>query len=142
MLSTFLIAMTMAASQPGVASPSQTAQELSAPPTTVKKAQSCFCPSQIEADLVTMNGLVVGAEVTLAPDRLSTNERQATIFDIASADQSGINGRTKIWHVTSAAKCGVTFDYGKTYRVVARLTETGEYETDRCLMAPRKPRDQ
>jgi hypothetical protein len=71
--------------------------------------------------------------VTLAPDRISINDRQATIMDVAKSSED-VKGRTRIWHTTSEKSCGVTFDYGRTYEIAVRTTEDGEFETDQCLM--------
>ncbi len=75
---------------------------------------------------------MVDAEVTLSADGLSPADRQATIFNVTSSS-TDIEGRTRIWHATKPSQCGVTFDYGKKYSVVARETAEG-FETDACLM--------
>lgn len=96
------------------------------------RAVGCRCPAQVEADAIRLEGLVVDAEVTLAPDGLSINDRMATVFMIKAGGK--ISGRTKIWHFSNPDQCGVTFDYGARYKLVVRQTEEGDLETDQCLM--------
>ena len=118
--------------------------ELTEPPQLRKPASpQCVCAveeaDERDADYITLEGLVVDAEVTLAPDRRSTNARQATIFDVARASEQGVRGRTRVWHTTVIEQCGVAFDYGRRYTVAARRTETGGLETDECLMRSLSP---
>jgi hypothetical protein len=97
----------------------------------------CRCADQTEAALIILEGITVDAEVTLSADGLSPADRQATIFNITSSS-AGIKGRTKIRHATSEKNCGVTFDYGRKYKIAARETEDG-LETDQCLMRRARP---
>lgn len=114
--------------------------DLTAPPQLRRPpTPECTCAEETQADYVTLEGLVVDAEVTLAPNGRSTNERQTTIFDVARASDSGVKGRTRVWHTTVAEDCGVAFDYGRRYTVAARRTETGDLETDECLMRSLAP---
>ena len=114
--------------------------ELTEPPQLRKPASpQCVCAVEGDTDNITLEGLVVDAEVTLAPDRRSTNARQATIFDVARASEQGVRGRTRVWHTTVIEQCGVAFDYGRRYTVAARRTETGDLETDECLMRSLSP---
>ncbi|VAW04576.1 hypothetical protein MNBD_ALPHA05-537 [hydrothermal vent metagenome] len=107
---------------------------LTAPPVLRKvPVNTCTCTDAREPGIIILEGLIVDAEVTLAPDRISINDRQATIMDVAKSSD-GVKGRTRIWHTTSEKSCGVTFDYGRTYEVAVRTTEDGEFETDQCLM--------
>ncbi len=107
---------------------------LSAPPVLRKvPANTCTCADVREPGIIILQGLIVDAEVTLAPDRLSINDRQATIMEVAKST-GGVKGRTRIWHTTSEKTCGVTFDYGRTYKVAVRRAEDGKFETDQCLM--------
>lgn len=107
---------------------------LTAPPVLRKvPVNTCTCTGAREPGIIILEGLIVDAEVTLAPDRISINDRQATIMDVAKSSD-GVKGRTRIWHTTSEKSCGVTFDYGRTYEVAVRTTEDGEFETDQCLM--------
>ncbi len=107
---------------------------LTAPPVLRKvPVNTCTCADAREPGIIILEGLIVDAEVTLAPDRISINDRQATIMDVAKSSD-GVKGRTRIWHTTSEKSCGVTFDYGRTYEVAVRTTEDGEFETDQCLM--------
>lgn len=96
----------------------------------------CGCAKAAAPDMI-LEGLVVDAEVTLAPGGRSPNERQATIFNVLKATgedlTKAIDGRTRIFHNTTPGACGVTFDYGKRYSVAVRKTETGALETDLCL---------
>ena len=102
-------------------------------PPTIRKAPSCTCTGKEKPD-VTFNGYVIDAEVILGADQRSVEDRMATIFDVKYSDDSTISGRTRLWHDVSEENCGVTFDYGKKYSVMARWGENGELETDSCLM--------
>ncbi len=107
---------------------------LTAPPVLRKvPATTCTCSAAREPGIIILEGLIVDAEVTLAPDRISINDRQATIMEVVKSTED-IKGRTRIWHTTSEKSCGVTFDYGRTYEIAVRTTEDGEFETDQCLM--------
>ena len=97
----------------------------------------CRCPDSDEAALAIIEGIVIDAEVTLSADGLSPADRQATIFDVTTKTND-IKGRTKIWHQTKIAQCGVNFDYGKKYQIVVRQTDQG-LETDECLMRRVRP---
>lgn len=94
----------------------------------------CHCPDAMEPGLVYLEGLVVDAELTVAPDGRTPNDRQATVFDIKPGNAVGVSGRTRIFHSNNTNKCGVVFDYGKQYELVVRKTGDGQYETDKCLM--------
>lgn len=102
-------------------------------PPTIRKPPACTCTGKERPD-VTFSGYVIDAKVTLGADRRSIEDRMATIFDVKYSDDSTISGRTPVWHDVSAENCGITFDYGKKYSVMARWGENGELETDRCLM--------
>lgn len=93
----------------------------------------CTCPDTPEKPFAIVEGFVVDAEVSLAANGRSVNERQATIFDVKNASRIE-NGRTRIWHSSNTKKCGVTFDYGKKYKVALRKSKSGQLETDKCLM--------
>ncbi len=112
----------------------QDAGDLAAPPIEIRRAPECTCPDEIDQDLLILRGLVVDAEITLAPDGRSPNERQATIFDIKPNNDFDIEGRTRIWHSTNESQCGLSFDYGLQYSLIVRRTEEGAIETDACLM--------
>jgi hypothetical protein len=120
----------------------QSVDFLSKPPIQIRKAPSCQCPETPEDGVLIIEGLVVDAEVTLAPGGLSVNDRQATIFNILTASEDGLKGRTKIWHSSNLAQCGVTFNYGAKYKLIVRRlkdddedsAKQGVLETDACLM--------
>ncbi len=95
---------------------------------------SCVCPASIEQAEVSFSGYVIDAEVILGSDRRSVEDHMATIFDVKWSSNGDIKGRTRLWHTTSPASCGVSFDYGKKYSVAARWSEEGDLETDACLM--------
>ncbi len=115
-----IIWLTLAA-QPGA--------ELTAPPDfTRAQAIICSCASAPAPETV-LEGLVVDAELTLRPDGLRANDRQATVFETANAKD-----RFKVFHSTSQSACGVAFDYGKKYAIPVRTSDDGAYETDFCLM--------
>ena len=103
-------------------------------PPELREAPQCVCPATREYPDVTFTGYVVDAEVRLGSDRRSIEDRMATIFDVKFSNDDGVEGRTRLWHTTSEAACGVNFDYGKKYSIAARWSEDGDLETDRCLM--------
>ena len=130
-----LAAMTVAQAQAPAPDPVDT---LAAPPKLNRtKAILCSC-EKTQPPQFMLQGLVVDAEMTLAPDGRNPADRQATIFNIFTATENGeradLGRRLKIFHLTNKARCGVRFDYGKEYMVYARKTEEGAYETDYCLM--------
>ena len=116
----------------------QDAGDLTSPPISIRKGPECTCPEEAGQEVLRLRGLVVDAEITLAPDGRSPNERQATIFDIKPNNQGDIEGRTRIWHSTKKSSCGLTFDYGLQYSLIVRRTEEDALETDACLMATKK----
>jgi hypothetical protein len=122
-----MFAALAAAAQTGAAA--NNTDNLTAPPDLSRERLIlCGCASEPPAETV-LNGLVVDAELTLGPDRRSTNDRQATVFE-----KRGSGERFKVFHNTSRSGCGVTFDYGKNYSVPARKTEDGVFETNFCLV--------
>lgn len=111
--------------------------DLTAPPKVYGQGSTepqCICTDETPTEFIKLKGLVVDAEVTLASNGRSTNDRQATIFDVAHSSNDGVKGRTKVWHSTLVGQCGVSFDYGRRYTLAARKNETGELETNECLM--------
>lgn len=104
-----------------------------APPPVIGEISQCNCAARASAD-VTISGYVIDAEVTLGADRLSVEDRMATIFDVSSSSDPKFSGRTRVWHNVDRDYCGVTFNYGKKYSVPARYDDNGELETDSCLM--------
>lgn len=98
----------------------------------------CGCAAATPAETL-LEGVVVDAELTLSPDGRTANQRQATIFTILNALDVAAGARVKIFH-DAQAQCGVTFDYGKRYRIRARPIEDGAFETDYCLMNDLAPR--
>ena len=118
------------------------AGDLGAPPITIRKEKSCECPTEIESGLIIIEGLVVDAEVTLAPDRLSVNDRQKTVFNVKASGDHDLKGRVNVWHSSNEKECGVTFDYGQSYKVVLRTLEDGAVETDQCLMKSVQEKDE
>lgn len=113
-------------------------RDLAAPPRPDRSREIlCSCKGAAPAQLL-LKGLVIDAEVTLGPDGRSANDRQATFFNVLSsregAARAKVSGRTKVYHNSGAARCGVQFDYGKSYSVPVRKNEAGNFETDFCLM--------
>ncbi len=96
----------------------------------------CACPDVSGAEQVTFTGYASDAELTLGEDGRSALPRQATIFRILKGPKD-LASPVKIWHVTKPEKCGLSFDYGKRYTVVA-VKRDDELETNWCLMG--KPR--
>jgi len=110
------------------------ADYLSKPEITIRKGSICQCPDEVEDGVLILIGLVVDAEITLAADGISVNDRQASIFNINPSSTNDYKGRTKIWHSSNKAQCGMTFNYGAKYTLTVRKTEDGALETDACLM--------
>lgn len=139
-----LIAAAMASqSEPAVnigedVPPPDIVKDLAAPPVFEReKPVDCGCEEAAPA-LAYLEGFVVDAELTLGADGRSINDRQATIFDVLQGQDivaMNVRGRTKIFHSANRKQCGVTFDYGKKYRVPVRKTEDGKFETDLCLVS-------
>ena len=84
----------------------QTTDPYIAPP-AIRKPSSCTCNGRGKVDVV-IKGFVVDAEVILAADRRSVEDRMATIFDVEYSTGGDFKGRTRIWHHVSAENCGVT----------------------------------
>jgi hypothetical protein len=99
-----------------------------------KERSKCVCPAATDKGVVSLSGYVVDAKIIPGSDLRSYEDRMATIFDVDSSSDSSITGRTAVWHNISENACGVSFDYGKKYRVAARWNGDGELETDQCLM--------
>lgn len=98
----------------------------------------CSCKAVDESSIVRFTGTASDAEMTLGPDGLSANARQATIFRVLKGESADAPNPAKVFHVTDPAKCGVSFDYGKRYDVIA-VKKDGALETNWCLMGkPRK----
>ncbi len=76
--------------------------------------------------------------MTLGPDGRTPEARQATIFRVMKGKSADVPDPAKVWHVTNPAKCGVKFDYGKRYTVVAVKKQNGDLETSHCVM-PKSP---
>lgn len=111
-------------------------QEAQATAPTIRRLpnlKKCRCPEEVESDFLIIEGLVVDARVSLAPDGRSANDRQVTFFNVVR-EINEIEGRIPVWHSTDPAQCGVTFDYGKKYKVPVRKTIDDALETDQCLM--------
>lgn len=98
----------------------------------------CSCAAVDENSIVRFTGTASDAEMTLGPDGLSANARQATIFRVVKGESDATPNPAKVWHVTNPAKCGISFDYGKRYEVIA-VKKDGALETNWCVMGkPRK----
>ncbi len=123
----------------------QNPNDLGAPPIQIRRSPTCKCAEEVETGTLLLDGFVVDAEVTLAPDGLSMSDRQATIFNISRSDDHEFKGRTKIWHSTRKSQCGMNFNYGSKYKLVVRKLENdpdddkknGGIETDQCLQKQR-----
>ncbi len=94
----------------------------------------CSCAAAADRETVTFTGYATDAEVTLAEDGRSTEARQATIFRVTKGRSGDIPERTRLFHMTDPAKCGVKFDYGKRYDIVAVKRKDGALETSWCEM--------
>lgn len=103
-------------------------------PTTIDPYALCSCASADKSNLVSFTAIASDAEVALAEDGRSAKPRQATIFKVVKGAGDDVPERAKVFHLTDPAKCGVRFDYGKRYEIVAAKKENGELETSYCLM--------
>ncbi len=98
----------------------------------------CSCKPVDEKSTVRFTGYASDAEITLSDDPQKANPRQATIFRVSKGLSADVADMTKVWHVTDPAKCGIRFDYGKRYDIIA-VKKSGALETDWCVMGkPRK----
>lgn len=95
----------------------------------------CVCEATGEAEVVRFRGAAVDAIVAVGPDGRTPQDRQATLFTLMRPVK-GLAAPVKVWHLKNPHKCGVTFDYGKLYDVVA-VKSGEELETSYCLM-PKK----
>ena len=102
--------------------------------TEAKRECTCTQPAADNTDEIIVHGLVTGARLFLAPDGLKPADRQATIFSVSkSLPRKVVNtSEQPIYHNTNTTKCGITFDYGRTYKIAVRKNEKGELETDFC----------
>lgn len=96
----------------------------------------CSCVKKIEGDKVEFTGIASDAQMLLGEDGRSAVARQATIFRVLKSPSADIGETAKVWHVTAPEKCGVKFDYGKRYDVIAVKKPDGELETSYCVMSP------
>jgi hypothetical protein len=92
----------------------------------------CVCEEVDPASLVSFTGIVSDAQVLLGEDGRSPAEKQATIFRVVKTLKGDVSSPAKIWHLTAPEKCGVTFDYGKRYTVVA-MQSGDTLETSWCI---------
>lgn len=100
----------------------------------------CSCANAEKGATVAFTGIASDAQVILGEDGRSAEARQATIFRVLRGKSADVPDLAKVWHVTNPAKCGVKFDYGKRYDVVALKKANGELETSYCVM-PRPEAD-
>ena len=106
---------------------------------SVRNAPACVCDDEELTDITYIDGLVIDAKVLLGKDNRTVEGRMATIFKVRT---SGKNYSTQtIWHTQKKAECGVTFDYGKYYKIPVRETEDGMLNTDQCLIDKAKKLD-
>lgn len=94
----------------------------------------CTCPPVDKESLVSFTGVASDAQMILGEDGRSAEPRQATIFRVLKGKSADVPDPAKVWHVANPAKCGVKFDYGKRYAIVAEKKSNGELETSYCVM--------
>ena len=92
----------------------------------------CRCSDEPEEGLISVTGVVKDARLTLAPGGKSVIDRQETIFQLIRASEDGLDAEVAIAHPIKPENCGVMFDYGRQYTVMARTVD-GELETDWCI---------
>lgn len=100
----------------------------------------CVCRKDPPPPDVVFRGVAVDAELRASEDGREVAARQATVFRVLKTIKGETSAPMKVWHVSDPGKCGVTFAYGQTYVVEARL-KNGVAETDLCLMPALKPKD-
>lgn len=98
----------------------------------------CSCAGVDKSQLISFTGIASDAQMTLKADGRSAEPRQATIFRVLNGANADLPDPAKVWHVTDPAKCGVRFDYGKRYDIVAQRKENGDLETSYCVMPKAK----
>ena len=104
------------------------------PTRTIDPYALCSCARAEEGTRVEFTGVASDAQMTLGADGRSAEPRQATIFKVLRGKSADVSDPAKVWHVTDPAKCGVKFDYGKRYDVVALKKPNGDLETSYCVM--------
>ncbi|MEO1013937.1 MAG: hypothetical protein AAFX08_01995 [Pseudomonadota bacterium] len=92
----------------------------------------CVCADGEPSGVIEIDGLVQDAELRLGPDGRSVLPEQATIFQIISSTDEAVSGQAKVHHPTRPSECGLTFDYGKRYKVRA-LREGDRLVSNYCL---------
>lgn len=105
------------------------------PPLSRTPPDLCTCPQEAPAadSIIVFTGVAFDAVVTLDESGLNPAPRQATIFRVLKVEQGDKTKEAKVWHNADLKKCGVSFDYGKVYRIRATKKDDA-FETDRCLM--------
>lgn len=107
---------------------------------TIDPYALCSCKPFDETATVAFTGIASDAEMTLGSDGRSAEARQATIFRVLKGAGADVPELAKVYHLTDPAKCGVKFDYGKRYSVVAIKKADGSLETNWCVLG--KPREE
>ncbi len=96
----------------------------------------CVCSAQSET--ISFSGIAIDAEFSASPDGRSIVGAQTTIFEVTRSPAHSRGARLKVAHPTLPAPCGVSFNYGARYDVVAR-TSGDALETDYCLIPQPAP---
>ncbi len=104
------------------------------PNRTIDPYALCSCKNVDTSSTIAFTGIASDAVMTLAPDGRSAEARQATVFRVLKGVSADVPETVKVYHLTNPEKCGVKFDYGKRYAVVAIKKANGELETSWCVM--------
>ncbi len=96
----------------------------------------CVCSERTES--ISFSGITVDAELSANPDGRSVVGAQTTIFEVTRSPAHPRGTRLKVSHPTLPDPCGVSFNYGVRYDVVARANGDA-LETDYCLIPQPAP---
>ncbi|MEM1397512.1 MAG: hypothetical protein AAGH38_08710 [Pseudomonadota bacterium] len=101
----------------------------------------CECPATEPEGVLEFQGIVQDAELRLGPDGRSVLPEQATVFSVIRSSAPSIADRVKVFHSTKPEDCGLSFDYGKRYRVRV-LPDADRFVSNYCLDPRRTLPDQ
>lgn len=94
----------------------------------------CDCSRTAPPPDIIFSGVAIDAELRANASGRGAEPRQATIFRVINTMEGSVENPAKVWHITDTVRCGLRFDYGRVYLVLARKAESG-IETDACLMS-------
>lgn len=92
----------------------------------------CTCSAEAQSDVIEIDGIVRDAELRVGPDGRSVLPEQTTVFSVIAASDADVGEMVRVRHDTRPSKCGLSFDYGKRYRIRVVGTDGG-FRSDYCL---------